>query len=80
MRGYPVVPVVRPPVNDPVIIKQFLDLGVQSLIIPMVNDAQQALLANDPLSEALNALAGQALAPDYLNRAAETITVMVQIE
>src|SRR5699024_7122353 len=86
----PVVPVVRPPVNDPVIIKQFLDLGVQSLIIPMVNDAQQAANAvaachYPPLGvrgvgSALARSARWNRIPDYLNRAAETITVMVQIE
>lgn len=90
VRGYPVVPVVRPPVNDPVIIKQFLDLGVQSLIIPMVNDAQQAANAvaachYPPLGvrgvgSALARSARWNRIPDYLNRAGETITVMVQIE
>lgn len=35
--GYPVLSVVRVPHNDPVLIKQYLDLGVQSLIVPMVD-------------------------------------------
>ncbi len=90
VRGYPVVPVVRPAVNDPVIIKQFLDLGVQSLIIPMVNDAEQAAAAvaachYPPLGvrgvgSALARSARWNRIPDYLNRAGDTITVMVQIE
>lgn len=90
VRGYPTIPVVRPPVNDPVIIKQFLDLGVQSLIIPMVNDAQQAAAAvaacNYPplgvrgVGSALARSARWNRIPDYLTRAGETITVMVQIE
>ncbi|MFJ2620984.1 aldolase/citrate lyase family protein [Glutamicibacter sp. NPDC087344] len=90
VRGYPVVPVVRPPVNDPVIIKQYLDLGAQSLIIPMVNNAQQAAnaVAACHYPPAGVRGVGSALArsarwnriPDYLQRAEETITIMVQIE
>lgn len=90
VRSYPVVPVVRPPFNDPVMIKQYLDLGVQSLIIPMVNNAEQAAAAvaachYPPLGirgvgSALARSARWNRIPDYLNRAGETITVMVQIE
>ena len=40
--GYPTAAVVRVPFNDPVLIKQFLDLGAQSLIVPMVNTPAQA--------------------------------------
>lgn len=39
---YPSQPVVRPPWNDPVIIKQLLDIGAQTLLIPMIQNAQQA--------------------------------------
>src|ERR1700743_3250393 len=39
---YPATPVVRPPVGDPVLIKQLLDLGVEVLLIPMVESAAQA--------------------------------------
>jgi 4-hydroxy-2-oxoheptanedioate aldolase len=35
-------PIVRPPVGDPVIIKQYLDIGVQTLLVPMVDSAEQA--------------------------------------
>jgi len=35
-------PAVRPPVGDPRLIKQVLDLGVQTLVVPMVDTAQQA--------------------------------------
>lgn len=90
VRSYPVVPVVRPAVNDPVLIKQFLDLGVQSLIIPMVNDAQQAAAAVAACQYPPKGVrgVGSALArsarwnriPEYLTRADETITIMVQIE
>ena len=39
---YPVEAVARPPVGDPVIIKQYLDIGFRSLLIPMVESGEQA--------------------------------------
>ncbi|MFD6053586.1 HpcH/HpaI aldolase/citrate lyase family protein [Agromyces sp. NPDC060279] len=42
MSAYPVSAVVRPPIGDPVLIKQYLDLGVQNLLVPMVDSAEQA--------------------------------------
>ena len=42
MSAYPVAPLVRPPFGDTVTIKQFLDLGAQNLLIPMVDSAEQA--------------------------------------
>jgi 4-hydroxy-2-oxoheptanedioate aldolase len=38
----PVEPVARPPVGDPVLVKQYLDIGFRSLLIPMVESAEQA--------------------------------------
>lgn len=43
--AYPVTPVVRLPANDPVRIKQVLDLGAQSLIVPMVSSVEEAQAA-----------------------------------
>ncbi|MFF0085903.1 aldolase/citrate lyase family protein [Streptomyces canus] len=37
--------VVRPPVNDPVVIKRLLDVGAQSLLIPQVESAEEAQAA-----------------------------------
>lgn len=90
VRSYPVMPMVRPPVNDPVIIKQYLDVGVQSLLIPMVHtvaEAESAVAAAHYPPRGVRGV-GSGLArssrwnriPDYLARAADTITVMVQIE
>ncbi|WP_205761121.1 aldolase/citrate lyase family protein [Arthrobacter mobilis] len=90
VRGYPTVPVVRPPVNDTVLIKQFLDLGAQTLIIPMVHsaaDAEAAVAAAHYPPRGVRGV-GSALArsarwnriPDYLSRASETVTIIVQIE
>src|ERR1700688_2592175 len=39
---YPVHPVVRPPAGEVAPIKQLLDIGAQSLLIPMVETAAQA--------------------------------------
>ena len=90
VRGYPVHPVVRPPVNDTVLIKQYLDLGVQNLLIPMVDsaaEAEAAVAATRYPPQGVRGV-GSALAraarwnriPDYLARASETISVTVQIE
>ena len=46
--AYPVEAVARPPVGDPVIIKQYLDIGFRSLLIPMVGSAEQARLLVPP--------------------------------
>lgn len=42
---YDVSAVVRPASNDPVLIKRFLDLGAQSLLIPYVQNADEARAA-----------------------------------
>lgn len=90
IHGYPVHTMVRPPVNDPVIIKQYLDIGVQNLLFPMINsvaEAEAAVAATRYPPEGVRGV-GSALArtsrwnrvPDYLAQAAETISVTVQIE
>ena len=45
--GVPVA--VRPPVGDPVVIKRLLDIGVQTLVIPMVESAEQAAALVDAI-------------------------------
>ncbi|QIG38414.1 2-dehydro-3-deoxyglucarate aldolase [Microbacterium sp. 4R-513] len=40
--AYPVTPVVRVPIGDVVTIKQVLDLGAQSLLVPMISSADEA--------------------------------------
>ncbi len=90
VHGYPVTAVVRPPVNDTAVIKQYLDLGVQTLLIPMVNtahDAAAAVAAAHYPPRGVRGV-GSALArsarwnriPDYLATASQTITVVVQLE
>ncbi|MFF2030066.1 HpcH/HpaI aldolase/citrate lyase family protein [Arthrobacter sp. NPDC058192] len=90
IHGYPVHVLVRPPANDTVLIKQYLDLGVQNLLIPMVDsvaEAEAAVAATRYPPQGVRGV-GSALAraarwnrvPDYLARAAETVSVTVQIE
>lgn len=90
VHGYPVHAMVRPPVNDTVLIKQYLDLGVQNLLIPMVHsvaDAEAAVAATRYPPAGVRGV-GSALArasrwnrvPGYLDGAGETISVTVQIE
>lgn len=40
--AYPVTPVVRVPIGDEVAIKQVLDLGAQTLLVPMVSSVAEA--------------------------------------
>jgi 4-hydroxy-2-oxoheptanedioate aldolase len=82
--------VVRPPVGDPVLIKQLLDLGVEVLLIPMVESAEQAralVAATRYPPDGIRGV-GSALARasrwnrvgGYLKGAAETVSLLVQIE
>ena len=87
---YPITPVVRVPVNDAVVIKQFLDLGAQNLLVPMVDsgdDAAAAVAATRYPPRGIRGV-GSALAraaqfnriDDYLARAHEITSLFVQIE
>jgi 4-hydroxy-2-oxoheptanedioate aldolase len=42
LAAYPVHPIVRIPVGDTVLIKQVLDIGAQTIMVPMVESAEQA--------------------------------------
>ncbi|MDB5704150.1 MAG: 2,4-dihydroxyhept-2-ene,7-dioic acid aldolase [Sphingomonas bacterium] len=45
LSGYPLSPIVRPAANDAVLIKRYLDIGVQTLLIPYVQSADEARAA-----------------------------------
>lgn len=87
---YPSHPVVRPPWNDPVVIKQLLDVGAQTLLIPMIQNAEQAREAVRATRYPPHGIrgVGSALArasrwnrvPDYLHDADAQMCVLVQIE
>lgn len=82
-------PVVRPAENDQVLVKRFLDAGVQSFLIPMVETPEQAAAAVSYTRYPPDGVRGFAAASrasrygrvkDYYSRAAEEICVLVQIE
>lgn len=90
LSGYPVTPLVRLSSDDPVTIKQVLDLGVQNLLIPMISTPEQAwaVAASTQYPPAGRRGIGNALARsgrwnrvrDYLDDAASHISVYLQIE
>ncbi|KVG66945.1 4-hydroxy-2-oxoheptanedioate aldolase [Burkholderia pseudomultivorans] len=87
---YPSQPVVRVPWNDPVIVKQVLDVGAQTLLVPMVQSADEARAAVAATRYPPHGIrgVGSALArasrwnrvDDYLHRANEEMAVLVQVE
>jgi len=88
--AYPITPVVRVPSADATLIKQFLDLGAQNLLVPMVNNAAEAAAAVSATRYPPRGIrgVGSALAraaqfnriEDYLLRAHEITSLTVQIE
>ncbi|WP_323121359.1 4-hydroxy-2-oxoheptanedioate aldolase [Burkholderia alba] len=88
--AYPSHPVVRVPWNDPVVIKQVLDLGAQTLLVPMVQNAAEARAAVAATRYPPHGVrgVGSALArasrwnrvDGYLARANGDMAVLVQIE
>ncbi|MBO0595868.1 HpcH/HpaI aldolase/citrate lyase family protein [Nesterenkonia sp. E16_7] len=90
LSGYPVTPLVRLSSDDPVSIKQVLDLGVQNLLIPMISTPEQAraVAAATQYPPAGRRGIGNALArsgrwnrvQNYLDDAAAHISVYLQIE
>lgn len=86
--AYPTHPVVRLPVGDPVLIKQYLDLGAQSLLIPMVESGEQARQLVTATRYAPEGIRGVAAArasrwgaiKGYYAHASESICLLLQIE
>jgi 4-hydroxy-2-oxoheptanedioate aldolase len=82
--------IVRPPVGDPVLIKQLLDIGAMTLLIPMVETIAQARMlvsATRYPPEGIRGVgAGIARAsrwgyvPDYLQKANDQVCLLLQIE
>jgi 4-hydroxy-2-oxoheptanedioate aldolase len=86
---YPAHPVVRVPWNDMVTIKRYLDIGAQSLLIPYVQNAEEAKAAVAYTRYPPGGVRGVAGATratrfgrvkDYAKRAHEEICVLVQVE
>ncbi|MEM9578867.1 MAG: HpcH/HpaI aldolase/citrate lyase family protein [Pseudomonadota bacterium] len=83
-------PVVRPPIGEAWIIKQLLDAGAQTLLIPMVEDAEQARELVRAVSYPPHGMrgVGSSLARasrfsaigDYLKTARDEICLLLQVE
>ena len=82
-------PIVRVPWNDMVTVKRVLDIGAQSLLVPYVQDAEEArnAVAHTRYPPAgVRGVAGTTRATrfgrvkDYAKRAHEEICVLVQVE
>jgi len=89
MTGGTATPVVRPAWNDMVLIKRYLDIGAQSLLLPYVQSAEEARNAvryTRYPREGVRGVAGSTRAAgygrtrDYMKRAQEEICVLVQAE
>ncbi|MEX0340276.1 MAG: HpcH/HpaI aldolase/citrate lyase family protein [Arenibacterium sp.] len=87
--AYPVSTVVRPGWNDPVEIKKILDCGAQSLLIPYVQNAEEAaaaVAATRYPPEGIRGVAGTTrasrygLIKGYTQTASQEICVLVQAE
>jgi 4-hydroxy-2-oxoheptanedioate aldolase len=82
-------PVVRPAWNDLVILKRLLDVGVQTLLVPFVQSAEEAARAVAATRYPPRGVRGVASVhranrygrvPDYFARADDEICVLVQLE
>jgi 4-hydroxy-2-oxoheptanedioate aldolase len=89
MAGGTASPVVRAAWNDPVLVKRLLDVGAQSLIVPFVQNADEARRAVAATRYPPHGMRGVAVATrasgygrvaGYLARAHEELCVLVQIE
>lgn len=89
LAGYDVSAVVRPATNDVVLIKRFLDLGAQTLMIPYVQTADEAKAAVRAMHyppRGVRGVSGMTRAarygavPGYLDGAGAELCLIVQIE
>ncbi len=86
--AYPAQPVVRLPIGDPVLIKQYLDLGAHSLLIPLVESGEQARqlvraaqyppVGTRGVASARASRWGSLV--DYMARADDLVCLLLQIE
>jgi 4-hydroxy-2-oxoheptanedioate aldolase len=86
--AYSAEPVVRLPVGDPVLIKQYLDIGAHSLLVPTIESAHQAQQLVAAARYAPRGIRGVASARasrwgsigDYFSRASELVCLLLQVE
>lgn len=87
---YAVAPIVRPVDHNPALLKKLLDIGVQTFVVPMVDDAAQAAAlvsalryppqGNRGLGASLARAARWGQVDDYLHTANAQICLIVQAE
>lgn len=86
---YNVTAAVRPAANDAVLIKRYLDLGVQTLLIPYVQNALEAEAAVKAMRYAPRGMRGVAgltrasrfgKVDNYATRAEDELCLLVQVE
>jgi 4-hydroxy-2-oxoheptanedioate aldolase len=87
---YPVSPVVRPVIGETHVVKQLLDIGATSLLVPMVDSAEQAAelvrATRYPphgirgVGSGLARAARWGRVPRYLHEANDQICLLVQVE
>lgn len=87
---YPVEPIVRLPVGDPVLVKQYLDIGARTLLVPMVENADKAAAmvaacrypprGTRGVGSALGRCSRWNRAADYLQQAEGEIALLLQVE
>ena len=87
---YPVQPVVRPVIGDVALVKQYLDVGAQTLLVPMIDTAAQAALMVQAMRYAPAGIRGMGAAlarasrynqvDNYLAQADAQMCLLVQAE
>ena len=89
MKGGTATPIVRPPWNDMVTFKRLLDIGVQNLLVPYIQTAEEARLAVSYTRYPPHGVRGYAGAPrasnygrvkDYAHLNANELCLLLQVE
>lgn len=89
LKGGTATPIVRPAWNDAVLLKRLLDIGAQAVLVPFVQNAEEAAKAVAACRYPPAGIRGITTSgrgshygrvPDYLKRADGEICVLVQVE
>ena len=88
--AYPAHPIVRPVTGDVALIKQLLDIGAQTLLVPMIDTAEQARHMVSAMRYPPQGIRGVGAAAarasrwgqraDYVDRANDEVCLLVQAE
>lgn len=89
LKDSPSAPVVRPPWNDPILLKRLLDVGFYNFLIPFIENAEQARRAVEATRYPPQGTRGVSMTqrsnrygtvPDYFTTINDNICVLLQIE